>query len=102
MSMFSVETPTVSTAAAQVQDAHVRIDGLLKSLNGRLAAVLDNPQAWRGDSQVAFAFVHQKIDTAVRNINEALSDIGLMLARSATTYTGSDADNRTVIDSVTH
>jgi WXG100 family type VII secretion target len=102
MSMFSVETPTVSSAAGQVQEAHGRIDGLLTSLNSRLSAVLDNPQAWRGDSQVAFAQVHEKVDTAMRHINEALSDIGTMLTTSASTYTGSDADNRVVITSVAH
>ncbi len=94
---FLVETPTVSTAAAHVQEVHTEINGLLAGLNNRLSAVLDNPNAWRGDAQVAFAQVHTKVDRAVRDISEALSDIGLCLTRTAEAYGTTDADGRTVI-----
>lgn len=96
-SQFLVERPTVTAAVGHVRDVHQQIDGQLSRLRGQLASVLSDPAVWRGDAQVSFTGVHERVDGAIRRINTALDDIGTRLQTSEQLYGTSDSDGSTVI-----
>lgn len=96
-SQFLVERPTVTAAVGHVRDVHQQIDGELSRLRGQLQSVLSDPAVWRGDAQLSFASVHERVDGAIRRINAALDDIGSQLQTSEQLYGSTDSDGSTVI-----
>lgn len=88
---FSVERPTVASAATHVQQVHDQINSLLTSLRSRLESVLSNKAVWQGDAQLSFVGVHQRYQDAGTKINAALQNIGGLLQKTNTSYEVGDS-----------
>jgi early secretory antigenic target protein ESAT-6 len=73
MTLITVNHAQMDSAAAQVRTTWAKLESQFQELQGLVSRLAT---AWEGDDQVAYQAAQKKWDTAAKDLNQALSDIG--------------------------
>jgi ESAT-6 family protein len=73
MTVISVNHGQMDSAAGQVRATWGKLESQFEQLQGLVNRLSG---AWRGDDQVAYQAAQKKWDSAAKDLNQGLSDIG--------------------------